>query len=457
VTRHPGPAAPPGGRQRLFGRPYRLATIGSTALVFLAAFESLAVATVMPVIAADLGGRAEYALAFAATTAAGVVGLVAWGAWVDRRDPYAPLLCAVAVFAAGLAVAGLAPTMTVFVAARLLQGLGAGGLTVALNVLVAQLYPPVLHPRVFGLFAAAWVVPSMVGPFLGGLVADAVGWRWVFLGVLAVVCAVTAVILPVVRGAPRTPARPRAWGGDVRRIAAAVVVAAGSVVLSVGSAGPGRLAAPVVAVLIAVAVRPLLPAGTFRARPGLPATMSLAVVLGATFFSAEVYLPLLLHDGYGLPATLSGGTLTAGAIAWAGGSNVQGRLATRAGHAVVIRCGAALLVAGVAAELAVAVVRPHPVFVAAGWLLAGAGMGLMYPRIAVLVLAGSGPAELGFNTAARGIAEAVGASVGLALSGLVFAAAGAAGPPVAYVGTLAFSTAVGLLALPVAARVRDRA
>ena len=92
----------------------------------------------------------------------GVVGRWASGAWADRRGPRRALLAAIAVFAVGLAVAGTAASMPIFVAGRALQGLGAGGITVALYVLVAGVYPGALHPRIFGLFAAAWVVPGMV-------------------------------------------------------------------------------------------------------------------------------------------------------------------------------------------------------------------------------------------------------------------------------------------------------
>ncbi|GAA0803099.1 MFS transporter [Spirilliplanes yamanashiensis] len=442
------PAAPPAG---LFSRPYVLATLGSSGLVFLAAFEALAVTTIMPVITAELDGRALYSLAFSATMAAGVVGMVAAGAWSDRRGPDRPLLVAVAVFALGLVAAGVAPSMGVFVGARFLQGLGGGGITVALYVVVGRAYPGVLHPRIFGLFAAAWVVPSMVGPFAAGVVADSVGWRWVFLGVLVLVAGATALILPVLGGGGGS-AEPRA--GDGRRIVAAVVVAGAAVALSVWGGRWPWLVPPVAVAVIVVAVRPLLPVGTFRARRGLPAVVLLCAVAGATFFSTEVYLPLLLHDVHGLPTWLSGVTLTAGAVSWAAASHVQGRL-RETGHAAVIRTGAVLLAAGVAAELAVAAFTLHPALAAVGWLFAGGGMGLMYPRVSTLVLAVSAPGEEGFNAAARSISDAVGASVALALAGLLFTRLGTVSTWASFTGTLTFCTVVALSVIAVAGRVGD--
>src|SRR3712207_6635281 len=90
----------------ILGRPYALTTIGSWSLIFLSAFESLAVTTIMPIVTADLDGRALYALAFSATLAAGVIGMVLAGAWADSRGPARSLLTAIGLFAAGLALAG---------------------------------------------------------------------------------------------------------------------------------------------------------------------------------------------------------------------------------------------------------------------------------------------------------------------------------------------------------------
>jgi MFS family permease len=84
--------------------------------------------------------------------------MVVAGLWCDRTGPRTPLLLSVALFAAGLIVAGTAVSMELVVVGRLVQGLGSGATTVALYVIVARVFPPALQPRIFGLFAAAWVV-----------------------------------------------------------------------------------------------------------------------------------------------------------------------------------------------------------------------------------------------------------------------------------------------------------
>ena len=124
------------------------------------------------------------------------------------------------LFAAGLVVCGLAPTMEVLVAGRFLQGLGGGALTVCLYVLVGLVFPAALRPAVFTSFAAAWVLPTLFGPALAAWVAHPLGWRWVFLGVVAMVAGAAALVAPSLRGLERAPPalahRGRGWRGPWR-------------------------------------------------------------------------------------------------------------------------------------------------------------------------------------------------------------------------------------------------
>lgn len=441
----------------IFSRRYLVTTIGTTALVFLSAFESLAVTTVMPVVSADLGGRDAYATAFAATLAASVLGMVAAGGWADRRGPGRPLLAAVAVFSVGLLAAALAPTMEVFIAARFLQGLGSGGISVTLYVLVALAFPSTLRPAVFGAFAAAWVLPSLIGPSLAALVAQTFSWHWVFSGVLVLVLVAAGAVLPtLLRVQPETTTTdpfPRS-----RFVAAAGVALAVVALSSATSAGAWRWLVAVVALLVlVVAVRPLLPVGTLVAHRGLPATVLLRGLLAATFFSTEVYLPLMLHERFGLPLWAAGATLTAAAIAWASASAVQGRLGERLAHARAVRIGTVLLLVGVLTQAAVAVLTPSALVAvlgsALGWFVAGAGMGLSFPRTTVLVLEQSAPGQEGAGSSALTISDAAGGGTAMALTGLAFGALGSVSAWAGFAGTLPLCVVFAVLALLAARRV----
>jgi MFS family permease len=326
-------------------------------------------------------------------------------------------------------------------------------MTVALYVVVARLYSPVDHPAIFGAFAAAWVIPSMIGPTIAGVVAEAVGWRWVFLGVVALAFAATAAMLPALRAMVDRP-EPSAVA-TYARLALAVVVAGAVVGLDLSGRAQGAVgyvAAAVSLVVVLVAARPLLPPGTFVLRRGLPSVIALRGAIAATFLATEIYVPYLLQEHYDLPAWLSGASLTVGALGWAGASQVQTRLGARLEHVQALRVGVVLLLAGTAAELACAALELSPWLVAGAWVLAGGGMGLMYPRINALVLAASTEAEQGGNTAAMSISDAVGGATAISLSGLVFTTLGTAADLAPFVGALALTTVIALGALAVSRR-----
>ncbi|MGK3953050.1 MFS transporter [Microbacterium sp. I2] len=398
-------------------------TVGAVALIFLAAIQSLAVTTVMPVVSADLDGDRLYAVAFAGTLATSVIGMVAVGSWCDRGGVLAPLTTAVVLFVVGLLLAGLAPTMPLLVLGRLVQGLGTGGQTVALYVVVARVYPPALHGRVFAAFSAAWVVPSLIGPFLAGAVTEFLHWRWVFLGVAGLTVVAFALVVARLHGRPLStddPASGRVWP----RLVCAIAVAAGALGLSLaGELGTWAWAAVVASVVvIGLASRPLLPRGTLVAARGLPSVVLMRGLIAGALFGAEIYVPYLLIDEYGFSPTWAGLGLTAAALAWAAAADVQGRFGERLGNVRITVIGSSLLVTSLVIAAVTAVGHLHPAVLIGGWAFAGAGMGLMYPRLTVLTLAYSTPQNQGFNSSALSISDSIGAASAIAMLGLVFTA-----------------------------------
>ena len=454
----------------------RATTWAMCALVFLAAFESLAVTTVMPTVSLELDGAALYAVAFAAPLASGVVGMVTAGAWADRAGPARPLLAAAIAFVVGLVVAGTAPTMVVLAGGRLLQGLGGGALTVVSYVVVARLYPGALHPRVFAGFSAAWVVPSLVGPPVAGFVTEHLDWRWVFLGVALIVPPIATVVLARVRslGPPEHPEpapdglTPAGRAADdapttvagARRIAWAVLAAVAVLVLGVSGEIGG--AATVVVALVGVAVAlgalsRLVPPGTLRAARGLPAVIADRGLLAGAFFAAEVYLPYLLTRRYDVAATFAGVSLTAAALTWASAAWVQGRLGERLPHARAIQVGTLIVTVGIAGTgVGAAAHAPIPLLVVA-WAVAGFGMGLTYARQTVLVLRYSTGRAAGTNSSALSVSDSIGASLALAVTGVLFAAASSRGGATPYVACFALTAALAAGAALLAARVTPRA
>ncbi|MFJ4221971.1 MFS transporter [Curtobacterium luteum] len=440
-------AAPP--RTSIFSGRYALATAGMVAIVAVAAFQNLAMTTVMPEISRDLDGETLYALAFAAPLAAGVPGMVLAGTWTDRSGGRVVAWVSAALFALGTAVVMTAPTMEVFLAGRLVEGFGAGAIDVVLYVLVARIFPDELHGPVFGAFAAAWVVPALVGPALAGIVTEVWGWHWVFAGALAIAVVGFAVLVPTLRHLHPPAAELRApWQGA--RIGWSVGAALAILLLNVA---PDLGAwAQVAAVLVGVvgtwaALRPLVPAGTFRAAPGLPSVVLLRGLVAASFFGSEAYVPFLLQAKHGLSASAAGLALTVAALSWAGSSWLHGRLGEqRLTAARTFTVGLGLVLVSLVAAFAVAAFGLPWWLLVVGWFVGGAGMGAIYPRTSMLTLRFSGEGDDGFASSALTIADAAGSVIGLALTGLLFVGTGGADTDVAFPLVFGGMIAVALLA-----------
>ncbi len=431
----------------MVSRPYRALSIGLVALVTLQAFEAMAVATAMPVIARELDGMYLYNLAFSATLAASVIATVLGGRWSDVRGPLQPIGVGVAAFVAGLLLAGFAPTMEVFVAGRFVQGLGMGLTQVALMVLVARAYPAAMHPRVFALFSAAWVVPSMVGPAIAGFIAENLDWRWIFLGVTVVV--VPAALL-LWRGTAGRDVEQGVAGpapGLGRKLVFATLTAVAAALIQYGSAlklaGLPLLVAGVV--LLVVSLPRLLLPGSLRAARGLPTAPLLRGLAFGSYTAAEVLIPLMLKNERGLSATAAGLVLTLGALGWSAGSWLKGR--GLVGNMTALRGGGLLITAGISLVTLV-LLDPVPLALAyVGMTAVGLGIGMLHPTVSVLVLEMSKEGEEGNNSAAVGVGESVFTVVAVAVSGALFTAAAEN-----YAAGLLFTVALALLGAVLAPR-----
>ncbi|MGI8614515.1 MAG: MFS transporter [Nocardioidaceae bacterium] len=437
-------------------RPYRATTIGSVALISLLAFETLAVSTAMPVAADALDGVSLYALAFGAPLAAGVIGMVAAGSWSDRSGPGPAIWTGLVAFVTGLVVAGTAQSMAVLVLGRTVQGTGAGLVSVALYVLVGRCYPPDLHPRIFAAYSAAWVVPSLVGPSISGFIAQHLGWRYVFLLVPVVAAPLPLLLRSGLRLVRPAAERPAPTGSTPRQLTWAVVAGLAACLLNV--AGQQRLAVGLVLAALALtgltlALPRLLPPRTLTFGRGLPAVVALRGLFAGSFFSAEVYIPLMLTHQRGLSPTLAGAALTVGAVSWSTGSWLQSRLSTARRRPVFLRVGSSAIVIATACA-ALTATEPVPVFVAVvGWAVAGLGMGISYPTLSLLALELAPAGRQGEASSSLQVAEALTSSGALALGGAAFAALVMTAPDAAYLAAFGIAGACALAAAVLAGRV----
>jgi MFS family permease len=444
----------PGGEGRapgLWAPQRRALTTGLVLTITFVASEALAVVTVMPVVARDLGGLRLYGWVFSAFMLGSVVGIVAAGREADRRGPAVPFVAGVVLFGSGLAVAGLAPSMDVLVAGRVLQGLGAGAVPSVAYATIGRSLPDTLRARMMAVLSTAWVAPGLVGPAISAEVAHLFGWRWVFLGLLPVVAVAGSLAVPaLIRLGPPAAAHARE-----HRLTDGLLTAAGATMLLAGlslAAGSGAIL-PGLALIAGggvaglPALRRLVPAGTLTGRPGLPATIASRGLLTFTFFGADAYVTLALTAVRHRSPVFAGIAVTGATVAWTAGAWVQARLSGAWEGRRLVRAGLLIILAAIAGM--VLVLRPAvPVVVGlAAWTLAGLGMGLAYAPLSLMMLRNALPGQEGQASASLNLADVLGTAIGIGVGGAAVAAAAGGDLRPGITAAFAAAAAVGLVAL----------
>jgi len=398
----------------------RRLTLGLVLTITLVAFEALAISTVMPVVAADLGGLGLYGWVFSGFFLGSLLGIVLAGRAADRRGTAAPFLAGLFLFAVGLLAGGLAPSMALLVAARAAQGIGAGAIPAIAYASVGRSYPPAVRPRVFAVFSSAWVIPGLIGPAASSAIAGAWSWRLVFLALLPFVALAAVITLPALS---RTEGpRPDADGvppEDDRRGHGVQLTVGVALVLGSISGPPPLVAVPLAALGVPVAVRAflrLVPEGTLRLAVGMPAAILVRGILTFAFFGTDAYVSLSFQDVRHQPTWVAGAALTACTLCWTAAAWVQERWIHRVGPRRVVGTGFVILAVSIA--LMFGVLGSLPIVLAVGvWGLGGFAIGLAYAPLSVTVLGLAEPGHEGTASASLQLTDVLGIALGAGLGG----------------------------------------
>jgi MFS family permease len=425
-------------------------TAGLLILEALFAIEALMAITILPAVRADLGGLSLYGWALAASSFGAFGAIPLGGRAVDRFGPRRPLAVLVAMFGGGLVLAALAPSMLIVAAGRFLQGVAAGALYAVSLGAVAKTYPERLRPRVLALLASMWILPGLFGPPLGAALATAFGWRWAFAAPMPVLIIAAWLVLPALPDNRRAdgPQLPLRWPLQL-------TLGAGLFLGGLTNPTPVSFAlCPAGIALGLLALVRILPPGSLRARPGIPAAAACAFLLSAAFFAVDGFVPLMLTSIRGMSIAGASAVVALATVAWSAGSWWQSRHAETWSTSSLVAAGAALVAIG-ALAVAGGLLNLPVALTYTGWTIAGVGMGIAFPTIPLAVMGAAAAGGEAGELSSSLLMDTLGVAMGAGLGGASVALANAAGAGlrVGLAGAFLLGLLCSILLLPISRRL----
>jgi EmrB/QacA subfamily drug resistance transporter len=403
--------------------PRRRAITGGLLLgMSLGALEATVVGTAMPTVVATLGGLAHYSWVFSAYLLSSTASVPIWGRLSDLYGRRRMYLFAVVIFLVGSALCGVATGMFQLIAARVLQGVGAGGIIPLSMTIIGELYTLKERPRTQALFSGVWGLASIAGPLVGGYVTDFLHWRWVFflnipfgllcLGVIATAYPASTLVKTVKidwLGAGLfffgVSSLLLALGGDTGHtlwwLAATALLLGGFVFLERKSE------------------EPIMPFDLLRT-PLVARSFVVVFLVGFALFGAIAFIPLYVQSVLGGTATEAGQVLTPLFLGWVIMSVVGARTTVVLGYRVVSISGSVLMTVGFFGLVLLEADSPKSLLLGSCFVI-GAGMGTQMLSLLLAVQHGVERSRLGIATALTQFSRSIGAAVGTAAMGAILA------------------------------------
>ena len=436
--------------------------------VGLQAMEVFIGSSMLPTVVAEIGGLELFAWNTTLFIIASILATLFAGARPASIGPRGAYLIAAAAFGLGSLVCGLAPSMLVLLAGRIVQGFGAGLLIAMTLTMLRIVFPQHLWPRAMALNSVVWGIATLLGPAVGGIFAELGIWRWAFLSIvpLSALLAHGAMrILPARSARNETPV-------PVLQI---VLVTAIVLAVSLASIVDGALLAGAVlglALLATIALgwverrarAQLLPAGTFRLASPFAALFATILLLGVSITS-DIFAPLFLQRLHGLSPLWAGYVAALVAAGWSAAAIVSAGWHGVEIQRAIVAAPVVLTLSTLVMIASLAVPDPSLLLLAvsgASLFALGTGIGMAFQHLTTAVL---GTASAGDNdrvSASLGMVQLFASGVGAAIGGVVVNAAGLAvatdAADVAHAARWLFIvfTAISALGIPFAVAVARR-
>jgi EmrB/QacA subfamily drug resistance transporter len=398
--------------------------------MFLAALDQTIVSTALPTIVGDLGGLNHLSWVVTSYLLASTASTPLYGKLGDMYGRKPVFLAAILIFLGGSMLSGLSQSMGELIAFRALQGIGAGGLMVGAQAIIADIVPPRDRGRYMGLIGAVFAVSSVAGPLLGGFLVESISWRWVFYVNMPI--GALAVLVVGFRLHLHTPSQRR----SIDYLGAALLSAGVSALILVTTWGGNEYAwgsAQIVGLglagvaLIATFIRherraaePIIPLALFSS-PVFRVATSLGFLIGLAMFGAIIFIPLFLQLVYGVSPTSSGLRMLPLMLGLLGASVVSGRVISRIGRYKAFPVAGTAITSLGMFLLSRLEVDTAPWLASVYMLVLGIGIGLVM-QVIVLVVQNDAPArDVGVATSTATFFRSMGGSLGVALFGAIFA------------------------------------
>ncbi len=404
--------------------PVLLAVMLSTALV---ALDSTIIATAVPSVVRDLGGFSQFPWLFSIYLLTQAVTVPLYGKFADVLGRRPVMFFGIAAFLVGSVLCGAAWSMPVLIAARAVQGIGAGAIQPMSMTIIGDLYTVEERARVQGYVASVWGIASVVGPTLGGVFAEYLDWRWIFFINLPL-GAIAALMLHrnFAEKVERKVHQVDYTGAALLTIGCSLVILGlleGGVAWAWGSVPSVAIFAAGAVLLVAFvlvekrAAEPVLPLWVFTRRILVGGNL-LAVVVGAVLMGLTSYLPTYAQGVLGAGALVAGFAVAALTVGWPISASLAGKVYLRIGFRDTALIGTVFVVGG--GVLVALLDASSSIWAAAlAAFVLGLGLGMTSSPTLVAVQSVVGWDRRGVVTATNLFSRSLGSAVGAAVFGAI--------------------------------------